>query len=312
MEFIIKSLKDPQFLNKGELKREGVFCALDTGVVMENAPRELLSKEEQDLMLNISGSYNINLQIEDMNFANDRIVLRVYKIVKHSRIIRSQNAFDTVGNRSTTGVGLPAMSFESQEIDSQLGENSPTRRVGKPQKFVNKRMNSDMFDDARPEDRTGNDIVNPDDIQLGEDAGNSGGPNKVSLYESSNDDGGSSSSANHSQSQQLINFKKQISTREMPASIIKLNRLVHCIVLIILAVVIFDTAQNYQYYKFSNSSQQVLQNLFHKHYLVSKISANIFTMGLINMGLQDDAYLSFKNRRFNLRDKLLRDIDELE
>jgi len=28
---------------------------------MENAPRELLSKEEQELMLNISGSYNINI-----------------------------------------------------------------------------------------------------------------------------------------------------------------------------------------------------------------------------------------------------------
>lgn len=31
----------------------------------------------------------------------------------------------------------------------------------------------------------------------------------------------------------------------MPASIIKLNRLVHAIVMVILAVVIFDTAQNY-------------------------------------------------------------------
>lgn len=73
MEFIIKGIKDPQFINKMELKREGAFTALDTGIVMENAPRELLSKEEQDLMLNISGSYNINLQIEEMNFANGRI-----------------------------------------------------------------------------------------------------------------------------------------------------------------------------------------------------------------------------------------------
>lgn len=71
----------------------------------------------------------------------------------------------------------------------------------------------------------------------------------------------------------------------MPASIIKLNRLVLCIVLVILAVVIFDTAQNYQYYKFSEQSHIILQNLFHKHYLISKISANIITMGLINMGL---------------------------
>jgi hypothetical protein len=33
-------------MNKPELKKEGAFCTLDTGVVMENAPRELLSKEE--------------------------------------------------------------------------------------------------------------------------------------------------------------------------------------------------------------------------------------------------------------------------
>jgi hypothetical protein len=262
--------------------------------------------------MNISGSYNINLQIEDMSFANDRIVLRVYKIVKHSRIIRSQNAFDAIGNRSTTGAGIPVMSFESQEIDSNLGDTVSQSKVkagGKKPKFV-KKMNSDMFDDARPD----GDYVNPDDIQLGEDAAGttpSRMPNKISLYESSGD-GGSSSSAAHSQSQQLINFKKQISTREMPASIIKLNRLVQAIVLVILAVVIFDTAQNYQYYKFSQQSQVILQNLFHKHYLVSKISANIITMGLINMNLTDNTYMSFVNRSANLRAKLLEDIDELE
>jgi len=107
---------------------------------------------------------------------------------------------------------------------------------------------------------------------------------KISLYESSNDDN-SSGSGNHSQSQQLINFKKQISTREMPQSIIKLNRLVLAIVSVILSVVIFDTAQNYQYYKFTQESLQILQNLYHKHYLVSKISSNVISLGLINMGL---------------------------
>ena len=113
MEFIIKALKDPQFMSKVELKREGAFCSLDTGVVMENAPRELLSKQEQELMLNISGSYNINLQIEEMNFANGRIALRLYKIVKLSRIIRSQNAFDELGNTTTNGNAFAVMSFES-------------------------------------------------------------------------------------------------------------------------------------------------------------------------------------------------------
>jgi hypothetical protein len=56
----------------------------------------------------------------------------------------------------------------------------------------------------------------------------------------------------------------------------------------------------------------VLQNLYHKQYLISKISANIITMGLINMGLQDDTYLSFTSRRADLRAKLLSDIDMLE
>ena len=44
--YILQSLKDAVFMNKPELKKEGAFCTLDTGVVMENAPRELLSKEE--------------------------------------------------------------------------------------------------------------------------------------------------------------------------------------------------------------------------------------------------------------------------
>jgi len=38
----------------------------------------------------------------------------------------------------------------------------------------------------------------------------------------------------------------------------------------------------------------------------------MITMGLINMGLQNDTYLSFTNRRQNLRDKLIHDIEYLE
>ena len=81
-------------MNKVELRREGIFTQLDTSVVMENAPRELLSKEEQDLMVNISGQYNINIQLEEMSFSNGKINLRIYKIVRLSRVPRSQNAFD--------------------------------------------------------------------------------------------------------------------------------------------------------------------------------------------------------------------------
>ncbi len=40
----------------------------------------------------------------------------------------------------------------------------------------------------------------------------------------------------------------------MPASIIKLNRLVLSIVLVILSVVVFDTVQNFEYYRFSQQS----------------------------------------------------------
>lgn len=109
MEFIVKSLKDASFLQKPEIRKEGVFCSLDTGVVMENAPRELLSKEEQELMLNISGSYNINLQLEELSFWNGRINLRLFKIIKHSRIIRSQNAFDVIGGMARGH----ALSFDS-------------------------------------------------------------------------------------------------------------------------------------------------------------------------------------------------------
>jgi len=59
-------------------------------------------------------------------------------------------------------------------------------------------MNSDMFDDARPGDKINNEIVDPNDIQLGEEAGiDIKGSQKQSLYESSAD-GASSSSANHS------------------------------------------------------------------------------------------------------------------
>ena len=232
-------------------------------------------------MLNISGQYNINLQVEEMNFMNGKINLRIYKIVKLSRIIRSQNVFDQYGNRTAIAGGVTPMSFESAEIDSNFGETQPGEktRIGKGVKFVAKRMNSDMFEDARPEDKA----VDHNDIQFqGNEGENEGRNGNFNVYESSN--AGSSESGGHSQSAQLISFKKQISTREMPASIIKLNRLVLAIVLVIMAVVIFDTAQNYQYYQFSNQCQQIMQNLYQKNYLIGKISANIIAMGAINMG----------------------------
>jgi hypothetical protein len=46
MDGIIKNLKEPSFVNKLDNKKEGLFCSLDTGIVMENISKELLSKEE--------------------------------------------------------------------------------------------------------------------------------------------------------------------------------------------------------------------------------------------------------------------------
>jgi hypothetical protein len=57
---------------------------------------------------------------------------------------------------------------------------------------------------------------------------------------------------------------------------------------------------------------QDLQNLYHKHYLVSKISSNVITLGLINMGLQDNNFQNFTQRKATLRGKLLKDIELLE
>lgn len=111
---------------------------------MENAPRELLSKEEQDLMLNISGQYNINLQLEEMSFSNGKINLRIFKICKLSRIIRSQNVFDAIGNRTGGGAGVAQLSFESQEIESHDGGNTAKGSS----KFVNKK-HQEEFEDAK-------------------------------------------------------------------------------------------------------------------------------------------------------------------
>ena len=52
--------------------------------------------------------------------------------------------------------------------------------------------------------------------------------------------------------------------------------------LVILAVVIFDTAQNYQFYKFQRDCQIVQQNLYNKQYIIAKISSSVMTLSLMN------------------------------
>jgi hypothetical protein len=136
---------------------------------------------------------------------------------------------------------MAVMSFESNESYLDEQPDASRKNGGKSNKY-------DMYDDVQKASLNDVrlDMTNPANKVVQEEA-------EDSLYESSND-GISSTSGQHNQSQQLINFKKQISTKEMPASIIKLNRLVHAIVVVILAVVIFDTAQNSQFYQFSKQS----------------------------------------------------------
>ena len=65
MDKIIRSIKDERFMAKLATKKEGMFCSLDTTSVMENISKELLTRNEQEVLQNISGSYNINLQIDE-------------------------------------------------------------------------------------------------------------------------------------------------------------------------------------------------------------------------------------------------------
>lgn len=135
-----------------------------------------------------------------MSFSNGKINLRIYKIIKLSRIIRSQNAFDDIGASNN----LAHLSFESQEIDSQYGELTPYGQANtidkKKTNFVKKRKNSEMFEDAKQDDTDY--AINPNDINLSmqnnsyavlHDRDGKG-------FDSSNDDS-ASSGANHSQSQ---------------------------------------------------------------------------------------------------------------
>ena len=87
-----------------------------------------------------------------MSFSNGKINLRIFKICKLSRIIRSQNQFDDIGNRVGAGGGVTQLSFESQEIESHDGNNSiiPTGNKG-TSKFVTRRHHED-FEEGKQEE----------------------------------------------------------------------------------------------------------------------------------------------------------------
>lgn len=135
-----------------------------------------------------------------MSFSNGKINLRIYKIIKLSRIIRSQNAFDEIGATNN----LAHLSFESQEIDSQYGEITPfgqTNTIDKKKtNFVKKRKNSEMFEDAKQDDTDY--AINPNDINMSMQNNSYAVLNDRDAkgFDSSNEDS-ASSGANHSQSQ---------------------------------------------------------------------------------------------------------------
>lgn len=72
-----------------------------------------------------------------------------------------------------------------------------------------------MFEDAKQDDTDY--AINPNDINMSMQNNSYAALNDRDAkgFDSSNEDS-ASSGANHSQSQQLVNFKKQISTKEMP------------------------------------------------------------------------------------------------
>lgn len=82
--------------------------------------------------------------------------------------------------------------------------------------------------------------------------------------------------------------------------------------MVILAVVIFDTAQNYQFYTYQRNCQHVQQGLYNKHYIIAKISSSVIGLALMNQGLLSTDYGNFTHRASVLREKLLIDIDTLD
>lgn len=133
-----------------------------------------------------------------MSFSNGKINLRIFKICKLSRIIRSQNQFDAIGNRIGAGGGVTQLSFESQEIESNDGGNGIIHAGTKStSKFVTRRHHDD-FEEGKQEDADY--ALDSVDINLNMKHAMDEVNGKISMYESSNDDN-SSGSGNHSQSQ---------------------------------------------------------------------------------------------------------------
>ena len=87
--------------------------------MMETISKELLTKEEQEILSTISGSYNINIQQSEMRFANGKIQLRIYKILKVSRIIRSTNVLDMIQTKVDEINELTEDSLDEEDCEDE-------------------------------------------------------------------------------------------------------------------------------------------------------------------------------------------------
>eukprot|EP00347_Sterkiella_histriomuscorum_P019286 403342226 len=279
IEKIIKNLRNPFFVTKIEQKKEGQYCSLDTGQIMETISKELLSREEQEVLKTISGSYNINLQINEMKFADGKICLKIYKVLKVSRIIRSQNVLDMI-------------SIKVDEInecsDASIDFDDSTNSQPEAQNPFQRRLDSiDMEDEINQSVENSNDlsdrsITSTLHIQ----------DNQTSKY--------------------LQSFKKSISNNKMPRSIINLNRLVIVFVLLLLAISIADMVISIRFYNFTKDNQKNMQQLFQKQNLISQITSNMIWLTLLNMKVIPGQYRNFSGGQEGMINQIISDYELLD
>jgi hypothetical protein len=134
-----------------------------------------------------------------MSFSNGKINLRIYKIVRLSRVPRSQNAFDEFANNSTNNV--TRFSFDSETDGSQLAEVNPTGSKHSPNwRGKTKKGKNDIFEETKQDDNDYPIHTKDVDFSMQNDSYAAFNDRDGKGFDSSNEDS-ASSGANHSQSQ---------------------------------------------------------------------------------------------------------------
>ncbi|CDW76577.1 pas domain s-box family protein [Stylonychia lemnae] len=279
MDKIIKNIKNPFFLSKLEHKKDGQYCCLDTNHIMETISKELLSRDEQEVLKTISGSYNINLQANEMKFADGQIVLKIFKVLKVSRIIRSQNVLDMI-------------QLKVDEIN-EISDTDQEESTISQQNLINHDAKEDSIEE---DDDVRNHGSNPNHMDFSEESIQS----TIKIIE-----------INQS-SKYLQTFKKSISNKQMPKSINQLNWLVIAFVILIVIIQSFDLYWNLQFYQYAEENQINLQRLFKKQNQVSQITSNVINAALINLKIQDNQYKNYTNRLNYFQQLIMRDYEELD